>query len=550
MSLIALTPGSIPWLLAHELRLAFRARSKRGNSTLIIVAVVMVVLMLVAGLPLAFALRFVPIRETPGVMMILDLILLAIFTLILSQTLAGAISAFFERGDLDLLLSSPLPPRRALTVRALGIAVAPLLWFAGLVSIVVIPAAALGQVRWLTAYPVLIALAMLASAAGMSLAMALFGLIGARRARTVGQILAALIGAGFFLFGQLRNMLPDHGSQFFAGVSRWADSGVFEPRSPLSWPALAVLGHPLPLAVFAGGSALLFAAVVASLGRRFASNAGAAAGVSAGPVRSAGRQASVRGFEGGLNAALMRKELRLLLRDPALLSQVLLRVLYILPLGFAMLRGASAPHRHYPTGVAVGRPGAPHPGGRVCGRPTRRQPGLDHHFGRGRPGAPGLRAGRRRARALGQARGGDGPYRRAARPAAPGPGLVLALGRPVRRGRGRGLGRLVRADQPVVREAGPEEGFPWAADRIDPGRGGRGSVRPGLGHFRRGRRRRHGLGHRAAGGDPRDAGRGQGLGQADAGLLTFPQAWAFTRQASRKRRPLQASSKAMERTPR
>jgi ABC-2 type transport system permease protein len=37
----------------------------------------------------------------------------------------------------------------------------------------------------------------------------------------------------------------------------------------------------------------------------------------------------------------MRKELRLLLRDPTLLSQVLLRVLYILPLGFALVRGAS-----------------------------------------------------------------------------------------------------------------------------------------------------------------------------------------------------------------
>jgi ABC-2 type transport system permease protein len=345
LTLIALPPGSILWLLAHELRLAFRARSKRGNATMLIVLFVMVVLMMVVGLPLALALRFVTIRETPGLFMVLDLIVLAIFTLILSQTLAGAITAFFERGDLDLLLSSPLPPRQVLTVRAVAIAVAPLLWFAGLLSVVIVPAVAFGQVRLLAAYPVLIALAMLASAAGMSLAMALFGLIGARRARTFGQILAALIGAGFFLFGQMRNLLPDRGQQFFAGVMRWADSGVFEPGSPLSWPARAVLGHPVPLVVIAGGSATLFAAVVAGLGQRFAANASVAAGVSASPARSSGRRVSIRGFEGGLNAALMRKELRLLLRDPALLSQVLLRVLYVLPLGFAMLRGAAAPHR-------------------------------------------------------------------------------------------------------------------------------------------------------------------------------------------------------------
>ncbi len=338
-------PGSIPWLLGHELRLTVRARSKRQGRTLIVVGIVIAVLMLVAGVPLGLFLRHVPIGETPGVLMTLDLILAAVFTLILSQTLASAVIGFYERGDLDLLLSSPLPPRRALTVRALGIAVAPLLWFASLVSIVVLPAAALGQPRWLTAYPVLLALAMLAAAAGMSLAMALFGLIGARRTRTVGQLLAALIGAVFFMFGQMRNILPDHGRDFFAGVMRWADSGVLAPAAPLSWPARALLGELLPLGAFVGGSALLFAGVVWGLGRRFASDASLAAGVNSGPARpsTAGRP-SLRGFEGGPDAALMRKELRLLVRDPTLLSQVLLRVLYILPLAFALVRGASGPH--------------------------------------------------------------------------------------------------------------------------------------------------------------------------------------------------------------
>lgn len=341
-------PGSIPWLLGHELRLAYRARSKRQGQMLIIVGIVVAVLMLAVGVPLGLFLRHVPIGPSPGVLMTLDLILLAVFTLILSQTLAAAVIGFYERGDLDLLLSSPLPPRRTLTVRAVAIAVAPLIWFASLASVVVLPVAVLGQPRWLTAYPVLVALAMLASAAGMSVAIALFGLIGARRTRTFGQLLAALIGAGFFLFGQMRNILPDHGQAFFARMMRWADSGVFAPTSPLSWPARALLGELLPLAIFAGGSALLFAVVVWSLGGRFASNASLAAGVNSGPARPAATgRPNRRGFEGGPNWALMRKELRLLVRDPTLLSQVLLRVLYILPLGFALVRGASGP-RHGP----------------------------------------------------------------------------------------------------------------------------------------------------------------------------------------------------------
>ena len=53
MILARFAPGSIHWLLAHELRLAFRARSKRQGRTLAVVLVVAAVLMLVAGLPLA-----------------------------------------------------------------------------------------------------------------------------------------------------------------------------------------------------------------------------------------------------------------------------------------------------------------------------------------------------------------------------------------------------------------------------------------------------------------------------------------------------------------
>ena len=341
---LSLAPGSIPWLLAHELKLVYRARAK-GKATLWIVAAVVAGLMLLVGTPLALFLRRMPMHETPGLLMTLDLILMVVFTLILSQTLTMAVIGFYQRGDLDLLLSSPLPPRRTLMVRAVGIAVAPLLWFASLISVVVLPSAVLGQPRWLTAYPVLVALALFASAAGMGLAMALMGLIGARATRTFGQLLAAVIGAAFFLIGQLRNLLPDHGDKLYGDVMAWADAGALQPGAPLSWPAQAVLGHPLPLLGLFGASALLFAAVVLSAGRTFAANASLASGASVGPARTTAKRASVRGFQGGLDAALIRKELRLLLRDPTLLSQVLLRVLYVLPLGFGVVRaGASARH--------------------------------------------------------------------------------------------------------------------------------------------------------------------------------------------------------------
>ena len=161
MILPSAPPGSILWLLGNELRLSFRGM-KRGGARMWIVIGVLVLLMLVVGGPMAFFLGHVTIGETPAVIMMFDLVLLAVFTLILSQTLSATVIGFFERGDLDLLLSSPLPPRRILTVRALAIAIAPLLWFVGLATILVIPAALAGQFRWLTVYPVLAALGLLA----------------------------------------------------------------------------------------------------------------------------------------------------------------------------------------------------------------------------------------------------------------------------------------------------------------------------------------------------------------------------------------------------
>jgi ABC-2 type transport system permease protein len=339
---LALPPGSTPWLLAHELKLSLRGMTGRkgGSLSLIIVGAGVVIATLAGGVPMALWLRRVPIHETALLIMGFDIAMAAIFTLILSQTLASATMAFYERGDLDLLLSSPIPSRRVLTVRAVGIATVPFLWFAMILTIAALPLALVGQPRWLAGYPVLASIALLAAAAGLSIAMSLFKLIGARATRTVGQLLAAVIGAAFFLVSQSRNFLPDGGRAVFGGVVRWAGSGVFEPGTVLSWPARAVLGEPLPLVVFVGFSVVIFMSVAAGLGRRFSADASVAAGMDSGRARASHRVVSAKSFGGGVFVTLMRKELRLLIRDPTLLSQVLLRTLYVLPLTFVMLKNA------------------------------------------------------------------------------------------------------------------------------------------------------------------------------------------------------------------
>jgi ABC-2 type transport system permease protein len=121
---------------------------------------------------------------------------------------------------------------------------------------------------------------------------------------------------------------------------RWSESGVFAPGAPLSWPARAALGEPLPLLVFVVVAVSIFMAAAAGLGRRFSADAAVASGVGSGPVRISGRGVTAQSFGSGVFVTMMRKELRLLVRDPTLLSQVLLRTLYVLPLTFLMVKGA------------------------------------------------------------------------------------------------------------------------------------------------------------------------------------------------------------------
>ena len=334
-------PGSTLWLLANELRLSLRAMTSRKGARVqwIILGVAALVGFAIFTMT-AWRVRHVGVHETAMLNMIIDLGTVAIFTLMLSQTLAAATMAFFERGDLDLLLSSPIPPSRILTARAIGIATTPTLWFSGLMSVAILPMVAVGQPRWLSVYVVLAAIGLLAAATAITLAMALFRLIGARATRTVGQLLAAFIGAGFFLVSQLRNFLPDNGRRFFGGVMDWSQSDLLTPGAVLSWPAGAVLGEPLPLLGFFAGSLLIFTLVARGLGRRFAANASVAAGVGSAPARAKPGRGTAPSFGGGVFGNVLRKELRLLVRDPALLSQVLLRALYILPLAFVMLKTA------------------------------------------------------------------------------------------------------------------------------------------------------------------------------------------------------------------
>lgn len=336
-----LPQGSTAWLFAHEMRVSWRnllARRGGGMRSTVIAVGMLLAVAGFAGVPLGLTARHVEIPMTRLATIFVDLGVVMVGSLMLSQTLASAAESLYQRGDLDLLFSSPVDPRRTLTVRFLAMALNVFLAFAILVSPLFLPVALIGHPRWLGAYGVLAALALTSSALGLVLAMALFRAIGPRRTRAVAQALAAVIGAGFFLATQLRNILGGHRS---GSVWNEAMSLARDPRFVLppgaDWPLRAIVGETGPLVAMLGGAIVLFFGVSASLGRRFARDAAVASGADTANVRH--RHRPMR-FSSGAYAATLRKELRLLWRDTALISQVLLRVLYLMPLGFLLIQNA------------------------------------------------------------------------------------------------------------------------------------------------------------------------------------------------------------------
>ncbi|WP_237479566.1 hypothetical protein [Lichenibacterium dinghuense] len=334
-------PGSFAWLLRHDLRLGwrdFRAGFGRlGARGLAGLAVLLLAVMHAAVWGLASeagALAADPARRGEAEALVLPAAGFVLL-LMLAQTLNGSTKLLYGRGDLDLLLSSPASPRRVLGARALAVAVGALASAAVFVLPVADDALVQGHPRLLAVYPALVGGALLAAAAGLAATMALFRALGPRRTRLAAQVLATFVGAGFFLSLQFRNLLPE-----LWPSGALADGGGL--RAALSLPGRAALGDPGALAAWLAIAVAAFAAAALALGPGFARGAALAAGAAA-PGAARRARSARRLFVRGPLPGLRLKEWRLIARDPWVVSQVLLQILYMTPLIALMWTGNGAP---------------------------------------------------------------------------------------------------------------------------------------------------------------------------------------------------------------
>jgi ABC-2 type transport system permease protein len=336
------SPGSTLWLLRHDLRLAgrdFRSGGRGKGRVVVTVLLSNIVLMHVIGFLAAPILARLHDQFRSEALVSATLAIAGAFTLFLSKSISEATEALHQRGDLDLLLSSPIPMRRVLTTRLLAIAVLaaflPILVVVPLLNGMVLR----GYFAWAGVYPVLGSLALAAAAAGAALTFGLLAWVGPRWTRFSARALATLFGAMSFLATQARLLVPDHArAAFWSAVT--PAPGV-TPSGPQWWPARALMGDAVPMAALA--LAGLAAVALASRGLGQVYGAGVLNNLA---LTGAGGAAGVaRRFRGGLGAALFAKEWRLLLRHPGLGAQVFYQFVFLVPGAVALMRfGSSGGH--------------------------------------------------------------------------------------------------------------------------------------------------------------------------------------------------------------
>jgi ABC-2 type transport system permease protein len=328
--------AALTWFARHEIRLAWRegmammmaGRRWRRRSA----AIVLTVFVAIMHLP-AYAVigRFADLQQPldkPALIVITACVFLA-WALMLSQAIESVTRVFYARADLDLIMSSPVALADVFSVRiasiALTVIIMALLLSTPFVNVLVL----VGGVRWFAAYGAVIAIGLSAAAVAIAVTVALFRIIGPGRTRLVAQIVAAVIGAGFVIALQIAAILSYGTLSRFAVLTSDA-AAAFAPDldNLLWWPARAMLGDGEALLCLLALGLVMLGVAMAVYSPRFAdyvirvsaTAAPAHRGHSAKPFRAGSRQ-----------QALRRKELVLLRRDPWLVSQTLMQLLYLVP---------------------------------------------------------------------------------------------------------------------------------------------------------------------------------------------------------------------------
>jgi ABC-2 type transport system permease protein len=335
---------ALTWFARHEIRLAWRewlammTGGRRNRKRAVIGLVIFALFMHLPAYAVIgrFARLQTPLDKTS--LIVISASIFLAWALMLSQAIESTTRVFYARADLDLIMSSPASLTNVFSVRIAAIALVvtgmALALSTPFVDVLVIG----GGIRWLAAYGVVIAIGMSAAAVAIALTVALFRLIGPRKTRLVAQVVAAVVGAGFVIALQVAAILS-YGtlSRFAVLTSDSAAAYAPGPDSIVWWPARAVLGDGQVLMILLAFSFILLGSVMTIFSDQFADTA---VRVSASGIRTS-RKSTAAFHTGSRPQALRWKEFLLLRRDPWLMSQTLMQLLYLVPPALMLWRSFS-----------------------------------------------------------------------------------------------------------------------------------------------------------------------------------------------------------------
>jgi ABC-2 type transport system permease protein len=257
---------------------------------------------------------------TPGTDVWLSTKLAVVFCILFAAALDASTYALYARGDYDLLFSAPVPPKRIFAVRLAAIAGSTAMKM-GIYGMPFINAMAIVHgPQWLMAYLVLFALVLVATTMAVLTCLALVFTIGLKRTRIAAQLAAAFAGLSVLLV-----VKPEGAETAAPGLIDWA--GMVQWLFAL--PSQAFLGQPMAaVGVAAGAVAFLFAGAALAAGP-FVESIVRAAGQS--EAHAPAKAARPFSFVTRWPRVIVRKERRLILRDPWLMSHVMMQCLYLVP---------------------------------------------------------------------------------------------------------------------------------------------------------------------------------------------------------------------------
>ena len=330
-------PATTLWFAHHELNLALRdwvsmmTAGKRHRQ-----ATVAVVLLVATAVLHAIANAIVGPWAHSGIgmekptLVLLSGVGVLFLSLMMSQAMESVTRAYYTRSDLDLILSSPASSHRLFAVRTGAVTLTTIALSSLLASPFINMLAWHDGAKWLNAYLVLMALGAFATAISVIITLTLFKTIGPKKTRLAAQIVAAIVGAAFVIGIQAAAILA-YGSFSRFTVLQSPELIAMAPNiESIIWiPAYATMGESSSLVLFLGFCIGLLGIVIARSSSSFGKHAIATAGISDERVQN---KPQTRSFKiGSTRQALRSKEWALLRRDPWLVSQTLMQILYLLP---------------------------------------------------------------------------------------------------------------------------------------------------------------------------------------------------------------------------